>query len=169
MPKMTVDKKTLEQLLNDGFKKIVPEYQRPYAWTTEECRQLWDDIITFFDETEDMNEQYFLGSIVYYKTDNRQYHIIDGQQRITSFTLLLKVIYEKSISQKSHNIDGLITRLASCIWERDGVTYKIDFNAPFLESHVITEYDNNVLKSILSQETVIECDKKSKYYCKALD
>ena len=71
---------------------VIPVYQRNYDWTISECRQLVNDIITV--ETESRGT-HFIGSIVFihegtYSTSEvKELVIIDGQQRLTSITLLL--------------------------------------------------------------------------------
>lgn len=119
MPEMRVENLSVENLLNKKIKKIVPKYQRPYAWTKEQCGQLWDDIVEFGNENmSEADAIYFLGTIVYYKIDDI-YYIIDGQQSITTLTILLKVLYEKASSQISEDIRNLVNSLAACIWETD--------------------------------------------------
>ena len=83
-----VKKQSVKQLLETGktSKFVIPEYQRPYAWTDEQIQTLFDDLVEY---TENNNEStYFLGTIVSYENDNNEQEIIDGQQRITSLFLL---------------------------------------------------------------------------------
>ena len=64
----------------------VPVYQRPYSWDTEQIEELWDDIYEAF-ENED--GEYFLGSIILTRNEiNKDLDIIDGQQRLTTLTIL---------------------------------------------------------------------------------
>ncbi|GAA7124249.1 GmrSD restriction endonuclease domain-containing protein [Helicobacter pylori] len=69
---------------------VIPIYQRVYSWEKEQCKQLWDDIIT---GGNDQIEGHFIGSIVFvhdgiYTTSHNELLIIDGQQRLTTITLL---------------------------------------------------------------------------------
>ena len=75
---------------------IIPIYQRPYSWTLKQCEQLWNDIIR---SANDVSIQgHFIGSIVYvqggiYQSSSvSELVIIDGQQRLTTLSLLLKAI-----------------------------------------------------------------------------
>lgn len=79
-------------LLTSGdYEFVIPEYQRPYAWGKEESSQLLSDLLGALDR--DTDEPYFLGSIVLVKTPNEpRSEVIDGQQRITTLTLLLALI-----------------------------------------------------------------------------
>ncbi|GAA7547196.1 DUF262 and DUF1524 domain-containing protein [Helicobacter pylori] len=71
---------------------VIPNYQRVYSWEKESCKQLWDDIIK--TGGNDQIEGHFIGSIVFvhdgiYTTNYNELLIIDGQQRLTTITLLL--------------------------------------------------------------------------------
>lgn len=84
-----VNKQSVKQLLETGKtnKFIIPEYQRPYAWSDEQIQTLFEDLVEY---TKSKNEStYFLGTIVSYENENEEQEIIDGQQRITSLFLLL--------------------------------------------------------------------------------
>lgn len=73
---------------------VIPVYQRNYDWKKEHCKQLFDDLI---DVTKNDFRTHFLGSIVsIYHDDGEdlEYLIIDGQQRITTLSLLLLAIYK---------------------------------------------------------------------------
>ncbi|MCQ2925177.1 DUF262 and DUF1524 domain-containing protein, partial [Helicobacter pylori] len=71
---------------------VIPIYQRLYSWKKEQCEQLWDDIIKIGGN--DKMNGHFIGSILYvqdsvYTTKHNEFLIIDGQQRLTTITLLL--------------------------------------------------------------------------------
>ena len=89
----------LRDIFSDQFRFRVPEYQRPYAWTTEETTELLEDIkhaaSTVMSEAGDVKEAspYFLGSIVIIKKGNSSVaDVVDGQQRITTLTILFCVL-----------------------------------------------------------------------------
>ena len=98
-----INKKSVREFLGSGKKEmfIIPEYQRPYRWKIDECQTLWDDIINaFYEKKGDKNEkegnekfEYFLGSIVSFENDHGDLEIIDGQQRITTLTLLFRAFF----------------------------------------------------------------------------
>lgn len=81
----------LGKLFTNDFDFEIPEYQRPYAWGTEESLQLLADLEGALER--DTEEPYFLGSVVLVKSpgDSRS-EVIDGQQRLTTLTLLLSVL-----------------------------------------------------------------------------
>jgi len=85
---------------------IIPIYQRTYSWTQPQCQQLWNDIV--HAGTDDEVSGHFIGSVVYVErglytiSSVPQVLVIDGQQRLTTITLLLaalgKVIEERNLT-----------------------------------------------------------------------
>ena len=92
--------KATEARLLDFLKKspqfVIPIYQRTYSWTDRECRQLWDDIVR--TGSNDEVSAHFIGSIVYVEkglyqvTTQSPLLVIDGQQRLTTVTLLIAAL-----------------------------------------------------------------------------
>lgn len=85
----------LNQIFSPQFEFSIPDYQRPYAWGGEQAGQLLSDIM----EAQQRNpeEPYFLGSLVLVKEEgNPKADVIDGQQRLTTLTILLAVLRELS-------------------------------------------------------------------------
>lgn len=69
----------------------IPEYQRSYSWSIDNCDKLWQDINDFVDSGS--KDRYFFGTIIINCQDNdTNYGLIDGQQRTTTFLLLLKAL-----------------------------------------------------------------------------
>ncbi|GAA9091212.1 hypothetical protein TW0001_01000 [Helicobacter pylori] len=94
MAEMKPDKKSLKNILvaEDEAYYQIPIYQRPYQWGKEQCEELLNDL---FENYEDHGEDdYFCGSLVFIQSDegNKTYDIIDGQQRLSTFILLAKVL-----------------------------------------------------------------------------
>ncbi|MFA8030130.1 DUF262 domain-containing protein [Helicobacter pylori] len=90
---MEADVTTLLKFMKDNQKNqlVIPIYQRLYSWEKEQCKQLWDDIIKIGGD--DKMNGHFIGSILYVldgiKHSDNTLLIIDGQQRLTTITLLL--------------------------------------------------------------------------------
>ncbi|RVY35424.1 DUF262 domain-containing protein [Helicobacter pylori] len=86
----------LQDILKDKLYYQIPIYQRPYQWTEENCEKLLDDL--FFNYEDDRESDYFCGSLVLVKSDpdpnskTETYDIVDGQQRLSTFILLAKVL-----------------------------------------------------------------------------
>ena len=69
----------------------IPEYQRAYSWGIDNCDKLWQDINDFVDS--ESKDRYFFGTIIINCQDeDTKYGLIDGQQRTTTFLLLLKAL-----------------------------------------------------------------------------
>ena len=80
--------------ISRGTVFVIPEYQRAYSWTTENCDKLWQDILDYSEA--DSNESYFFGTVIVNCQDNdTRLVLIDGQQRTTTFYLLFKALLMK--------------------------------------------------------------------------
>ena len=97
----------ITDLFNDRYFEI-PRYQRGYAWEKQHVRELFDDI----KEAIDSNSSHYIGTVVLSKcaTDPKKYYVVDGQQRLTTITLLIAQLLQKiqdgdtRIYQKMHYI-----------------------------------------------------------------
>lgn len=108
--------KTVRQLL-DNTKYTIDYYQREYRWEEKQVRELLDDLTSKFQEDYDEQHErrqvegyghYFLGSVIISKRDTLNF-IIDGQQRLTTLTLLLIFLRNAQDDRPDAiNIDGLI-------------------------------------------------------------
>ena len=82
--------KSIRQIFGDADSYYqVPDYQRPYRWGTEEVEALWDDIYTAM---EDKKDTYFLGAVILTRSGSDRFEVVDGQQRLTTLTILLCVM-----------------------------------------------------------------------------
>lgn len=69
----------------------IPEYQRAYSWNTTNCDKLWQDIEAYI--AQDAEDPYFFGTIIIDCSQDGYLNLIDGQQRTTTFLLLLKAMH----------------------------------------------------------------------------
>ncbi|MDD6401964.1 MAG: DUF262 domain-containing HNH endonuclease family protein [Lachnospiraceae bacterium] len=77
--------------LDEDTKFIIPEYQRAYSWNVDNCDKLWQDIIDYADSGN--KDRYFFGTIIINcEKNDTEFGLIDGQQRTTTFLLLLKAL-----------------------------------------------------------------------------
>lgn len=178
MAELNVSRKNIEGLLslNDPTTKgkifVIPEYQRPYRWEVETCDVLWNDLKNFYEEHKDDDREYFLGSIVTCEDSEERSHIniIDGQQRITSFMLLLRAFYFKLEIQLEENpqdeeVQGLMKSIEPCIWKINAMTKKVsDKKETHIKTLVATDEDKVDFDLIL--ETGKGRDKSTSYYSK---
>ena len=90
-------------------KFIIPVYQRPYSWKKANCELLIKDLL---EMDKQGYKSHFFGSIVYVENEtggNNEYIIIDGQQRITTVSLLLLAIRNYLIDNKDIIVEGINT------------------------------------------------------------
>ena len=78
---------TFRQLMGNGLSYCVPTFQRDYSWGADEWDDLWQDIVGLFGE--DPEPAHYMGYLVLQSSDNRVFDIIDGQQRMTTLSLLM--------------------------------------------------------------------------------
>jgi uncharacterized protein with ParB-like and HNH nuclease domain len=126
---------------------IIPIYQRTYSWTQSQCQQLWNDILRA--GTDEEVSGHFIGSVVYVErglytiSSVPQVLVIDGQQRLTTLTLLLaalgKVIEERELSGETSRkkIDNYYLFNSE---EEDELQYKL----------LLTRGDKDTLTGILN-------------------
>ncbi|MDR2033845.1 MAG: DUF262 domain-containing HNH endonuclease family protein [Helicobacteraceae bacterium] len=78
---------TFRQLLGNGLNYRVPAFQRDYSWGEEEWDDLWRDIWGLFET--DGEEAHYMGYLVLQSSDSKRFDIIDGQQRITTLSVMI--------------------------------------------------------------------------------
>ena len=153
---MEARKIKLLEFIGNGKKTFnIPVYQRNYDWKEEQCRKLFEDIQNIVKS--DYEIEHFLGTVVFVSSKSEmnfnEYVLIDGQQRITSIMLLLKVLHEKVTDEndkeeiweeylinKRAPEENLRIRLKPV--ESDGMPYKklIEENDISLTSNVCKNY-----------------------------
>ncbi len=152
-----VNKQSVEALLGSGKSKpfVIPEYQRPYAWTDEQVETLFEDLWEFTASSGGTEREgsYFLGSVVSYENEDGEQEIIDGQQRITSLFLLLRAIYTKLVatpaSERTAEANNFIGKIEPAIWRTNKLTGTVDYKNILLTSRVVNNDGNEILRSIL--------------------
>ena len=124
-------------VFDDKYRFEIPAYQRPYSWTTEQAGELLDDLLYAtrdVENTESVNEHspYFLGSIVIIKEGDAEprAEVVDGQQRITTLTILFCALRELAtkesapyfdvyVRETSNPLAGISGRFRLAVRERD--------------------------------------------------
>lgn len=164
-----VNKQSVEALLGSGKTKpfVIPEYQRPYAWTDEQVETLFEDLWEFTATSGGTEREgsYFLGSVVAYENEDGEQEIIDGQQRITSLFLLLRAIYTKlvatPVTERTPEANNFIGKIEPAIWRTNKLTGTVDFKNILLTSRVVNNEGNDTLRSILETGNADENAKDS--------
>ncbi|QQO16053.1 DUF262 domain-containing protein [Bradyrhizobium diazoefficiens] len=118
------NEKPILDIFCDKYLFSIPSYQRPYAWTTEQASELLDDITTACGDTADVANAspYFLGSIVLIKNPQApEADVVDGQQRLTTITILLCVLRDLADAKIGQAIHKYICQTGDPIKETDDV------------------------------------------------
>ncbi|MBH0271370.1 DUF262 domain-containing protein [Helicobacter pylori] len=139
----------------------IPIYQRPYQWTEENCEKLLDDL--FFNYEDDRESDYFCGSLVLIAISEdskaKTYDIVDGQQRLSTFILLAKVLatlYSERLTEESK--DYLQESLNGRYGKKDRLNFNaIGFNSKKDFQYALTSFNdapvsnnkNNYLKNAI--------------------
>jgi hypothetical protein len=87
--------KLIREIFEGSYQFEIPDYQRPYAWTTEQATELFEDLVSAMQDARmsGTSSQYFLGSIVLIKGDREpKSFVVDGQQRLSTLTMLFAVL-----------------------------------------------------------------------------
>ncbi|GAA9652575.1 DUF262 domain-containing protein [Helicobacter pylori] len=128
MAKIESKDSCLRDILKDELYYQIPIYQRPYQWTEENCEKLLDDL--FFNYEDDRDSDYFCGSLVLILISEdskaKTYDIVDGQQRLSTFILLAKVLatlYNERLTDESKEY------LQESLNSRHGKKDRLNFNA----------------------------------------
>ncbi len=109
----TATKDNIGTILQIEQQFVIPRFQREYSWEITELEELWEDImdnITISDNNLIVSE-YFIGSLVVIEDTNstiKRYNVVDGQQRLTTFTILLSVLAQCFIDANEEKLSNLV-------------------------------------------------------------
>lgn len=147
--------KNLHDIFSKSNKFFVPDYQRKYAWTKNQLEQFWDDFLKTHEscyneyndlKPEQVQQPHFLGAIVLTILEDDNYEIIDGQQRLTSTCIFMKVLSELasriSDSQNMYNIIRMTEPFIQC-------------NYPGMEFNAKIELDSTIDRFF--KEYILQC------------
>lgn len=87
MTSFNTSNETLRKLFGNGLTYRIPSFQRDYSWTPDEWEDLWEDIVAMFEP--DGEPSHYMGYLVLQSADSKQHDIIDGQQRLTTLSVLI--------------------------------------------------------------------------------
>lgn len=143
--------KSLQEIFQSKY--IVPLYQRNYAWGQDEIEQLLQDLYENFKKAEtNASLNYFIGSLVVLKRKDGLYEVIDGQQRLTTLSLLLKILEQvkepKLFYESRPEVEAFFDS-----YYRNGSTRGVTFNHTV--SHLINAVDL-IKQSIVNPDEIKE-------------
>ncbi|GAA9988139.1 DUF262 domain-containing protein [Helicobacter pylori] len=161
MAKIESKDSCLRDILKDELYYQIPIYQRPYQWAEENCEKLLDDL--FFNYEDDRESDYFCGSLVLIAISEgskaKTYDVVDGQQRLSTFILLAKVLatlYSERLTEESK--DYLQESLNGKYGKKDRLNFNaIGFNSKNDFQYALTSFNdapvsnnkNNYLKNAI--------------------
>jgi hypothetical protein len=127
----------IESLLVGSYFNI-PRFQRPYSWDDENINEFWNDVVV--NQTED----YFIGSMVVYKKEKQQFGVVDGQQRLTTITILLCVLRDYFLELNAVNLAQGIHQLVERKdrTNKNAYVLKTETSFPYFQEH-IQKYDED--------------------------
>ena len=148
---MDARKGNIYEILNGNKQFLIPVYQRFYSWDIDQCKRLWNDIVEMQRKGK---EGHFVGSIVNIAeqampTGVQKYMIIDGQQRMTTLTLLLLALRDYAIKNpndttiNARRIDNMLLKNE---YESGDERYKL----------LLTETDRDILISLVEEKPIVE-------------
>jgi len=118
---LSAKEQSLSKIFSDDYVFTIPDYQRPYSWGTEQARELMEDLLGYMQAAGgklDEMAPYFLGSIVLIKREAvSETTVVDGQQRLTTLTLLLSAI-RANVSDTDVRVG-----ITKCIYEQGSVVF----------------------------------------------
>ncbi len=129
--------------IEDTFKNMysVPVYQRPYSWDLPQIKVFLDDIFNTYKLPEsERNEGYFIGSVYIHDRNEKlkgliqKYEIIDGQQRLTTITLLLLSLYSLAIQYEVPENEQTFSKIKQSLWKYVDRNYDKQNKAVILNS-----------------------------------
>lgn len=148
---------------------VVPSLQRDYRWEAKNINEMFDDLdehFMNFSGAAHIEDDYFFGSIVFVENEEQQkYYLIDGQQRLTTFSLLLRKIYEilenlDCDDEEIEFVEGYKKDIANMILDKDEksrIKYAADQNS---KQYVL----DNILSLNSGEETLSELRKQKNEY-----
>ena len=153
---MDARKGNIYEILNGNKQFLIPVYQRYYSWDIEQCKRLWNDIVEMQKKGK---VGHFVGSIVNIAeqampTGVQKYMIIDGQQRMTTLSLLLLALRDYAINNpedttiNARRIDNMLLKNE---YESGDERYKL----------LLTETDRDILKRLVEEKPIPD-DTRSK-------
>lgn len=154
----------------------IPEYQRAYSWTTSHCDKLWLDVENYISQNAE--DPYFFGTIIIDCSTAGHLNLIDGQQRTTTFFLLLKAMHLRIVDVLKNMADteeaaGLKRSLQQSLDAIYEILYRADVRKQIeiekdwrcaqgitiLENNSINELHKDELKNILEARTYADAER----------
>ena len=154
----------------------IPSYQRAYSWGIEHCDKLWQDITSFI--ASGAEDPYFFGTVILDCSERNRLNLIDGQQRTTTFLLILKALHIRirevlNSMPKEEDTEPLRMGLRNSLGQIFRILYKADEEKQYeiskdwsktkgiiiLANDSINEIYKNDFQTIMEAETMYQAEK----------
>jgi uncharacterized protein with ParB-like and HNH nuclease domain len=144
--------KDIKDVLESGFYRI-PRFQRPYSWDRENIEDFWNDVVINSDA------DYFIGSMVVFKPPQADTAgVVDGQQRLTTITMILAALRNALKENALVDLAGGIHRLI----ERRDINNKAQYvlqtetSYPYLQDHIQNEGPKQTTPDVRDEEEALQ-------------
>lgn len=153
------DTKTVRGIFDGTNYFQIPDYQRPYAWEDDQIEQLWDDILSAFESGD---EYYFLGPVILAQTESGYFEVVDGQQRLTTLTILFCVLRDFHLKKLKGKAEVLKNQISNAIESLVDKKYRLRL---ITQARYHIPFEQEILKKVmLPQKSLTKKDKqKSKF------
>ncbi len=142
--------KDIKSILESGFYQI-PRFQRPYSWEKDNVVEFWADI------TNRADNEYFIGSMVVFKKQQSLFGIVDGQQRLTSLTLIFSAIRDHLKILDNEELAKGIQRLImkKDLDNKDQFILQTEMSYPYFHKCIQSFNNNENMTSITDEEKAL--------------
>jgi uncharacterized protein with ParB-like and HNH nuclease domain len=129
--KIEANDKEVQDIFSLGYFKI-PRFQRPYSWEADEVNSFWTDAI------KENPENYFIGSMVVYQNKKPYFGVVDGQQRLTTITLILSALRNAFLYIEQDNLAKGVHKYIEKANIDNDVEFVLDAETsfPYLQNHI---------------------------------
>ncbi len=120
-----------QQLLESGYYRI-PRFQREYSWVAENLEEFWTDTIV------DSAADYFIGAVIVFETGNNRFDVVDGQQRLTTLTIMLATLRdtfdERGLTKLASGLHRFVER--PNVEDENEYVLQTETSYPFFHEHI---------------------------------
>ncbi len=153
---------SLSDILGNGKTYTVPPYQRDYSWIRDQWEDLWNDIMVI----ELGGNVHYMGSIVLQNMGEKKFHVIDGQQRFSTLTLIVLAIIKQLNLLISNNIDSENNKERVLLLQKKFIGDKDPGSLTYFSKLRLNENNNSffqsnllVFRSPTNTNTLVDSDK----------
>lgn len=150
------DTQTVRKILGSTNYYRIPDYQRPYSWGDEEIERLWDDISSAFN---DKDEYYFLGPVILARRKDGDLEVVDGQQRLTTLTILLCILRDFHLKNLKSKDKVLRNQVSNTILSMVDNRYRLRL---ITQANYQNQFEQEILKKVVLPQGALTKSEKRK-------